>query len=282
MQFIKDSQNLRTLVSGLRAENKVVGLAPTMGNLHAGHMRLITQARSRCDFVISTIFVNPLQFGPSEDLDAYPRTLDADRQLLEEHGCDALFAPSVEEIYGSDMEQQTIIHVPGVSENYCGSSRPGHFDGVATVVSKLLNLVGPDIAFFGLKDYQQFLVIQKMVIDLALPVQIAGVETVREPSGLAMSSRNGYLDQKQKESAVAIHDSLQSTAEALRSGNKDFPSLEQKAMAAIQDAGLRPDYFAICHAETLKPAQTDDAELVILAAAFIGPSRLIDNLRLSV
>lgn len=253
-----------------------------MGNLHAGHMQLIIQAKARCDFVISTIFVNPLQFGPSEDLDAYPRTLDADRRLLEEHGCDALFAPSVEEVYGSDMEQQTTIHVPVISDNYCGSSRPGHFDGVATVVCKLLNLVEPDVALFGLKDYQQFLVIKKMVADLALPVQIAGVETVREPSGLAMSSRNGYLDQNQKDSAVAIHDSLQSTAEALHSGNKDFPSLEQKAVETMRNAGLKPDYFAICHAETLQAAKADDTELVILAAAFVGPSRLIDNLRLSV
>lgn len=282
MQFIKDSQTLCALVSELHVENKLVGLVPTMGNLHAGHMQLITQAKTQCDFVFCTIFVNPLQFGPSEDLDAYPRTLDADRELLEKHGCDALFAPRVEEIYGSNMEQQTTIHVPVVSENYCGSSRPGHFDGVATVVCKLLNLVGPDIAFFGLKDYQQFLVIKKMVADLSLPIQIAGVETVRERSGLAMSSRNGYLDQSQKDSAAAIYASLQATADALHSGNKDFKSLEQKAINRLQDEGLRPDYFAICHAETLQAAKAHDTELVILAAAFVGPSRLIDNLRLNI
>lgn len=280
MQLLTETQELRNLVAEQRRNNRSIGLVPTMGNLHAGHLKLVTEARAQCDFVISTVFVNPLQFGPGEDLDAYPRTLDADRDLLERQGCDVLFAPSVAEIYGSDLENQTTIHVPQVSENYCGSSRPGHFDGVATVVCKLFNLTGPDAAFFGLKDYQQFLVIRKLVADLAIPIRIEGVETVRESSGLAMSSRNGYLSSEQKHSAASIYQNLQTTATALREGERDYKQLEQSAKQNLKEAGLKPDYYAICNAETLQAVQPEDKNLVILAAAFIGPSRLIDNLRL--
>ena len=280
MQLLTDSRELRKVIAGQRSNNHSIGLVPTMGNLHAGHLRLVAEALSRCDFVVSTIFVNPLQFGPNEDLDAYPRTLEADRELLEEQGCNILFAPSVAEIYDSDLGKQTTIHVPVLSDNYCGASRPGHFDGVATVVCKLFNLVTPDIAFFGLKDYQQFLVIRKMVADLAMPIQIEGVETVREKSGLAMSSRNGYLNTEQKHSAASLYQCLQTSAQALRSGDKNFDDLERSARNKLLEAGLEPDYYAICNAESLQPARPDDKSLVILAAAFIGPSRLIDNIRI--
>lgn len=280
MQLVTTSNEIRKLVAEQRNGHRSVGLVPTMGNLHAGHLKLVTEARAHCDFVVSTVFVNPLQFGPTEDLDAYPRTLDADRALLEQQGCDVLFAPSVEEIFGPSLQQQTVIHVPQISENYCGASRPGHFDGVATIVCKLFNLVGPNKAFFGLKDYQQFLVIKKMVTDLAIPVEIEGIETVREDSGLAMSSRNGYLSDEQKESAASIYQCLKTTAIALRHGNRNFTNLESEATDYLRGAGLKPDYYAICEADTLRPAGPDDKSLVILAAAYIGPSRLIDNLRL--
>ncbi len=281
MRFITDSIELRACVQEQRNSGKRIALVPTMGNLHAGHMQLVEEARQHSDFVISTIFVNPLQFGPGEDLDAYPRTLAADRELLLTHRCDALFAPRVEEIYHSGMEQQTTIHVPTLTDKYCGASRPGHFDGVATVVFKLFNLTNPDTAFFGLKDYQQFLVISKMVADLGLGIELVGVETVREASGLAMSSRNGYLNEQQLTQAASIYRCLNTTAAAITSGNHDYSRLEQEAMAELEQAGLRPDYYAICHAKTLQAPSAGDEQLVILAAAAIGNSRLIDNKRVS-
>ncbi len=282
MRLVTESKYLRALVAEQRSNGNTVGLVPTMGNLHAGHMQLVTEARQQCDFVISTIFVNPLQFGPTEDLDAYPRTLEADKNLLAENGCNVLFAPSVEEIYGTDPRQQTTIHVPGITEKYCGASRPGHFDGVATVVCKLFNLSNPDVAFFGLKDYQQFLVIKKLVRDLGLAVELKGVETVREASGLAMSSRNGYLSKQERKNAASIYHCLQNTASALASGNKAFSELEAQAITALREDGLEPDYYAICNAENLAAASSKDRNLVILAAARIGASRLIDNLRLTI
>jgi len=279
MEFCTDKESLRTLLATQRQEGKTIGLVPTMGNLHAGHMSLVNAAKSQCDFVISTIFVNPLQFGANEDLDTYPRTLDADLELLKQHGCSAVFAPAVEEMFGNDTTQQTSIHVPVVSENFCGSSRPGHFDGVATIVCKLFNLTSPDAAFFGLKDYQQFLVIRKLVKDLAIPIEIHGIETVREASGLAMSSRNNYLNEAEKDSAASIYASLRQTAEAIRSGDKDFDRLADQAKERMRSAGLKPDYFAICRADDLRLATSADTNLVVLAAAYIGSGRLIDNLR---
>ncbi|MCI5106246.1 MAG: pantoate--beta-alanine ligase [Pseudomonadales bacterium] len=281
MQILNEPDCLRAAVAQARAAGKTVALVPTMGNLHAGHMALVAAARKQADFVITSIFVNPLQFGPNEDLEAYPRTFDEDCKLLQSDGCDAVFAPSVEAIYGNNTEQQSRIHVPGVSDNYCGASRPGHFDGVATIVCKLLNLCSPDLAFFGLKDYQQFLVIQKMVRDLAMNVQIAGVEIVREENGLAMSSRNGYLSPEQRQQAAAIHQCLQATAAELRSGNRNFQALEASARTLLEQAGLQADYYAICNASNLQAATPGDDRLVILAAAYLGPSRLIDNLRLT-
>ena len=280
MQFITDKKTLREIVAQQKDSGNSVGLVPTMGNLHAGHLRLISEARSKCDFVVSTIFVNPLQFGPKEDLDAYPRTLDADRRLLEQQGCDALFAPSTEEVYGKDINHQSIVHVPLLSENYCGASRPGHFDGVATVVCKLFNMVAPDFAFFGLKDYQQFLVIKKMAADLAIPIRIEGVETVREESGLAMSSRNGYLSAEQKLLAANLYRCLTDSAAEIRNQSRAYSDIEDTAIERLENLGLQPDYFAICNAETLQAATPDDRSLVILAAVYIGPSRLIDNLRI--
>ncbi len=282
MKTFTNARALREEIKQQRAAGKRIALVPTMGNLHAGHLHLVKTALEEADFVVTTIFVNPLQFGPQEDLAAYPRTLADDQTALDKAGCHAVFHPSVEEIYGTNLDQQTTIHVPGVSENYCGASRPGHFDGVATVVCKLFNLTSPDVAFFGLKDYQQFLVIRKMVADLGIPVEVNGVEIVRATSGLALSSRNGYLNARQKLTAAAIYECLSSTAQKIREGNRDYQALEASAREFLAARGLRPDYFTVAQADSLQPAAADDTDLVILAAAFLGPTRLIDNVRLAV
>ena len=279
MQIHSAISPLRKLLKSVRQEGKSIGLVPTMGNLHAGHIELIKQAKSKTDFLVCSIFVNPLQFGVNEDLGSYPRTLTEDSQKLELENCDCLFAPSVDEIYGATLEAHTLVQVPELTENFCGRSRPGHFDGVATVVLKLFNIVQPDIAFFGLKDYQQFLLIQKFTEDLSLDIELVGVETQREPSGLALSSRNNYLNDEQRQSAAFIYRALRDSAEQINSGNLDFPALEKAAQLALQAHGLKPDYVSICNARTLRPATAEDRQLVILAAAFIGPTRLIDNIR---
>ncbi|MGB4247100.1 MAG: pantoate--beta-alanine ligase, partial [Pseudohongiellaceae bacterium] len=240
--------------------------------------RLVEEARRHGDIVVCTIFVNPMQFGPNEDLDAYPRTLDADMTKLREAGCDCVFAPNVAEVYPHGLQQQTVVSVPGISARHCGASRPGHFDGVATVVSKLFNMVEPDTALFGLKDYQQFMVITRMVADLCMPVQLVGVETQREESGLALSSRNGYLSADEKQRASKLFQVLQHSAKQLLAGDANA-DVEAKAMTALQAVGFRPDYFSVCHAQTLEPASYSDHDLVILAAAWMGKTRLIDNIR---
>ena len=281
MEIFDKANALREKLRTLRRQDQRIALVPTMGNLHQGHLSLVELALQNSDVVVATIFVNPLQFGPTEDLDSYPRTLEQDLELLATRGCDMVFAPAVDEIYGDSLDAQTVVSVPGVSEGYCGSSRPGHFDGVATVVTKLLNIVQPDVAVFGLKDYQQFLVIKKLVRDLHLPVEIIGGEIVREKNGLALSSRNGYLSIAQREQAAAIQGSLQSVAKELHGGNRNFNALESMGRQLIEAAGLRPDYYAICNAETLKPAGEQELNLVILAAAYLGTTRLIDNIRLT-
>lgn len=280
MQTQKKIKDLRQFLQTARSRGKSIALVPTMGNLHEGHLQLIRQAKDRYDFIVCSIFVNPLQFGENEDLDAYPRTLESDCESLRSAECDCLFLPSVEEIYGDGLERQTSIQVPGLTENFCGSSRPGHFDGVATVVTKLFNIVRPDAAFFGLKDYQQFLVIRKLTDDLALEIAIHGIETYREQSGLAMSSRNNYLSQEQREQAASLYRCLQSCAAQIQQGNTEFQQLEAAAKKELQQAALKPDYFQICDAESLQAASADTRHLAILGAVFVGKSRLIDNIRL--
>jgi len=282
MEIQESTSGLRRWLETRREAGETVGLVPTMGNLHEGHLALVRAAREDCDTVVASIFVNPMQFAPGEDLEAYPRTPDDDRALLQGEGCDALFLPAVEEIYGSALEAQTRIHVPAVSEGLCGASRPGHFDGVATVVCKLLNIVQPDRAYFGLKDYQQSLVVTKLVSDLSMPVTIVGVETVRDRHGLALSSRNSYLSPKQRSQATLLYQCLRECAGRLEDGAREFAALEQEATQRLQAAGIRPDYFTIRNAHTLRPATATDRQLVILVAAFVGPTRLIDNLRLEV
>ena len=271
---------LRERVAAWRAAGERIAFVPTMGNLHAGHLCLVREARARADRVVASIFVNPLQFGPSEDLDAYPRTLDEDRRLLVEAGCDLLFAPRVSEVYPRGQEAQTRVDVPGLSDILCGASRPGHFVGVATVVCKLLNMAQPDVALFGEKDFQQLLVIRRMVEDLAMPVEIVGVPTVREPDGLAMSSRNGYLTAEERRLAPALRRVLIAAGDSLRAG-ESVARVEQAALESLAAAGLRPDYLSVRRACDLASADPDDRDLIILAAAYLGRARLIDNLRVA-
>lgn len=269
--------DLRAQVATWRHAGRVA-FVPTMGNLHEGHLTLIREARKVADRVVSSIFVNPLQFGVGEDFASYPRTLERDSQMLEAAGCDLLFAPPVEVMYPRPQAQQTRVEVPVISDLLCGSSRPGHFVGVATVVCKLFNMVQADTALFGKKDFQQLLVIRRMVEDLAIPVRVIGVDTVRESDGLAMSSRNGYLTASERRLAPALYRALQHLATQLRGGRRTYAALEAECTAELATAGMRPDYVAIRRRSDLDLPQTDTDGLVILAAAYLGKARLIDNL----
>ena len=282
MNTVKTVRELRAAVARARSEGKRIGFVPTMGNLHSGHVALITKATQRVDFVVASIFVNPLQFGAGEDLDKYPRTLAADQEKLLQAGCHLLFAPTVEEMYPDGMAGQTRVSVPQLSEGLCGASRPGHFEGVATVVSKLFNMVQPDLAIFGQKDFQQLAVIRALVHDLNMPIQIIGEPTVRAEDGLALSSRNGYLTPEQRVTAPALYRTLQHIGAALGRGQLDFAALVAEGQAQLSAAGFRPDYLEIRHAVNLRPAMIDDRDLVVIAAAYLGNTRLIDNLYLHV
>jgi len=281
MNTVKTVRELRAAVARARSEGKRIGFVPTMGNLHSGHAALVTKAAQRVDFVVASIFVNPLQFGPSEDLDKYPRTLAADQEKLLQAGCHLLFAPSVEEMYPDGMDGQTRVNVAQLSEGLCGASRPGHFEGVATVVSKLFNMVQPDLAVFGQKDFQQLAVIRALVRDLNMPIQIIGEPTVRAEDGLALSSRNGYLNEEQRAIAPALYRLLSQMAAAIEQGERDYPALIANGQQQLQNAGLRPDYLEIRQALSLRPATAEDRDVVILAAAYLGATRLIDNLHLN-
>ncbi|WP_213880654.1 pantoate--beta-alanine ligase [Pseudomonas sp. dw_358] len=271
---------LRAAVARARLEGKRIGFVPTMGNLHSGHVALVTTATHHADFIVASIFVNPLQFGPNEDLDKYPRTLPADQDKLLWAGCNLLFAPGVEQMYPDGMAAQTIVSVPRVSEGLCGASRPGHFDGVATVVSKLFNMVQPDVAVFGQKDYQQLAVIRAVVRDLNQPIEIIGEPTVRAANGLALSSRNGYLSEAELAVAPILYQTLVKVAEAIRQGERNYPALLATHSESIRAAGLLPEYLEIRHALDLRPVTAEDRDLVILVAAVLGKTRLIDNLHL--
>jgi pantoate--beta-alanine ligase len=278
MDTVARVDELRTRVAAWRRAGERIDLVPTMGNLHAGHLELVRRARERADRTVVSIFVNPLQFAPSEDLAAYPRTLEADRKRLAEAGADLLFAPGVEEVYPGGQAGQTRVEVPGISNILCGASRLGHFTGVATVVCKLFNMVQPDLAVFGEKDFQQLMVIRRMTADLSMPVEILGAPTVREPDGLAMSSRNGYLNEEERQRAPRLQQTLRSAAQALQRGEA-VADVESRAAAELAAAGFEPDYFRVRRAADLGEPGADEHELVILAAARLGRARLIDNLR---
>ncbi|MCH1920280.1 pantoate--beta-alanine ligase [Shewanella sp. A3A] len=270
-------EEIRARIKCWRNQGESVAFVPTMGNLHQGHITLVKEAKQRADHVVVSIFVNPLQFGQNEDLDGYPRTLEADQAKLVDAGCEMLFVPTPEIIYPKGLEQQTFVEVPGISNQLCGATRPGHFRGVATVVCKLFNIVQPDMALFGRKDYQQLQVIRTMVEDLSLPVEVIGVDTVREATGLAMSSRNGYLTADEKAKAPALKQALDALAQHISAGgNVDNAISECKA--SLTAAGLTPDYIEVREACTLAPVTDTDHALVVLAAAYLGKARLIDNL----
>jgi pantoate--beta-alanine ligase len=280
MRTVNTIKELRAMVRSWRQQGKTIALVPTMGNLHEGHLSLVRKAAEVADIVITSIFVNPMQFGVSEDLDSYPRTLMEDQSLLVEAGNTLLFTPAAADIYPAGLAQQTKVVVPDVSEGHCGASRPGHFDGVATVVTMLLNMVQPDFALFGEKDLQQLTIIRKLVRDLMLPVEIIGAATVRDDDGLAKSSRNGYLSIEDRALAPILQQILQTTAKELQDGNTQFTQLSEHARTELLNAGLRPDYVNIVNSQTLRPATADDRELAILAAVFLGTTRLIDNISL--
>lgn len=283
LEVIVRPHELRQRVSQWRRKGERIAFVPTMGNLHAGHGSLVSRASELADHVIVSVFVNPLQFGPTEDFAAYPRTPDDDKNLLRSLQVELLFAPEVQDIYPRGQETTARVHVPGLEDILCGAFRPGHFMGVATVVTKLLNLVQPDVALFGEKDFQQLMIIRRAATDLCMPVEIIGVPTTREADGLAMSSRNRYLLPEQRAVAPKIFEALERARVAVESGSTDFAALERAGAESLIQAGFKPDYFAIREADTLQPpsegAKDLADDLVILTAARIGRARLIDNVR---
>ena len=280
MQTVHTISELNAFVKSHRMKGRTIGFVPTMGNLHEGHLSLITETKVHADIIICSIFINPMQFGANEDLDSYPRTLDADASALVSHGCNLLFAPNANEVYPNGLDGQTRVDVPKLGDYHCGASRPGHFVGVATVVAKLFNMVQADIAVFGEKDFQQLAIIRKMTRDLCFPIEIIGIPTSREKSGLARSSRNGFLSSSEKNTAAIIYQTLLATRAALEAGERDFKLLTKKANEALKEAGFKPDYFNIANPKTLAPSDANDKSFVILVAAYLGNTRLIDNITL--
>ncbi|MGB1245654.1 MAG: pantoate--beta-alanine ligase [Porticoccaceae bacterium] len=278
MKVFHTVSGLRDDLNKDRRQGLRIGFVPTMGNLHQGHLALIKQARETNDIVVCSIFVNALQFGLNEDWDKYPRTYQSDCDKLRESGCDYLFHPDDIEMYPNGLDTQSRVICPTMTDVLCGASRPGHFEGVTTVVSKLFNIVQPDEAVFGIKDYQQLAVIRRMVEDLCMPVQISAAPIHRETDGLAMSSRNSYITEDERPRVTVLKQSLEWIAEQIQGGSKDFFDLEQSAGQRLIDAGFKVDYVTISNSKTLDPAADDDVEITILGAMFTDKARLIDNL----
>jgi pantoate--beta-alanine ligase len=278
MITVETVAGLREQLARLRAAGKRIAFVPTMGNLHAGHLRLIQEARHRAPAVVASIYVNPLQFAQGEDFHTYPRTPGHDKVALMAAGVDVLFMPSESEMYPRGTAAQTCVEVPGLSNELCGAFRPGHFRGVATVVNRLFNLVAPDVAVFGKKDYQQLLIVRLMVADLGMPVEIVGVDTVREPDGLAMSSRNQYLTPEERRRAPRLYETLVRLRQRVREEGMHLRAAEENAVIDLQADGFRPDYVSIRRQTDLQLPEPDDRALVALAAAWLGRTRLIDNL----
>ena len=268
---------LRSALRAARKAGKSIAFVPTMGNLHDGHITLVKAAKRRADIVVASIFVNPTQFGANEDFDTYPRTLAADSAMLADADCDVLFAPDAHEMYPDGRTQLTTVCVSGITDILCGASRPGHFTGVATVVSKLFNIVQPDMALFGEKDYQQLAVIRCLASELCFPVEVIGVPTVRAEDGLALSSRNGFLTATERQQAPMLYQTLSSLHHAIESGQRDYAMLTKAALGHLLKSGFSPDYLDI-RRQDLAAAGPDDKALVILVAAKLGSTRLIDNL----
>lgn len=280
MRIENSIQAVRAALKQARKAGKSVAFIPTMGNLHSGHISLVAEAKRRADYVVTSIFVNPTQFGANEDFGSYPRTLDNDAGLLAEAGCNLLFAPSAEEMYPDGRQQATTVQVAEISEDLCGASRPGHFTGVATVVTKLLNIIQPDMALFGEKDYQQLAVIRRLVTELCIPTSIIGMPTQRAEDGLALSSRNGYLSDAERAQAPLIYQTLTQLQTAILSGTRDYAALADAAKTHLTKCGFVPDYVEV-RSQDLKKPENHDTDLVILVAARLGKTRLIDNLAFS-
>ncbi len=279
MDTVDNRGALRDQIAQWRLSGQSVAFVPTMGNLHDGHLTLLAKASEVADRSVASIFVNPLQFGPFEDYDQYPRTPDTDEAMLTDMGVDLLFAPRVKEMYPLGREHGTRVEVPAVSDILCGMQRPGHFVGVATVVAKLFNLVQPDYAVFGEKDFQQLVVIRRMTLDLCMPVKVLGAPTHREEDGLAMSSRNQYLTDRERARAPVLYQTISDVARDIAGGRKDFENLCEWATARLAESGFRPHYVEVRDAEDLRKPDEQSSALVVLAAAQLGRARLIDNVR---
>jgi pantoate--beta-alanine ligase len=281
METLNRIQTVRERVGSWRAEGLRVGLVPTMGNLHRGHLGLVAAALARADRVVASVFVNPLQFGPGEDFGRYPRTLERDTEQLEKAGAHLLFAPTAFEMYPVGVERTSVVDVPEFAGILEGHFRPGHFAGVATVVTKLFNIVMPDVALFGEKDFQQLAVVQRLVRDLCMPIEVVGVPTVRDPDGLALSSRNQYLSPRERGQAPKLYAALRAARKRIVAGERRWTDIEADAMRELSRAGFEPDYVSVRRAADLLPPREADREFVVLAAARLGSTRLIDNLRIS-
>jgi len=279
MNIVTSALDLRSTINTWKQSGLSVALVPTMGNLHAGHLKLVNSAKQKADKVVVSIFVNPTQFGINEDFASYPRTEQEDQLKLATENTDLLFLPTIADIYNANA--QTTVNITGLSNIYCGASRPGHFSGVATIVCKLFNLVQPDIAAFGLKDFQQFTVIKTMIRDLNIPIELMGIDTQRESNGLAMSSRNNYLTDTERQLAPQLYQALGIAQTAILTGQKSYADIEQQAIQSLKNAGFTPDYFSICNYHDLSSATYQDNDIVILAAAKLGTTRLIDNIYFS-
>jgi pantoate--beta-alanine ligase len=279
MEIVTTIAAVRDRVRRWRSEGRRIAFVPTMGNLHPGHVSLIEAARKYGDRFVSSIFVNPMQFGPNEDFAHYPRTPTRDEGMLADAGCSLMFMPDVIEVYPNGSDRATRVEVPGLSRILDGEFRPGHFEGVTTVVAKLFHIVEPDVAVFGEKDFQQLTIIRRMVADLCMPVEVVAAPTVRDSDGLAMSSRNQYLTPEERQVAPRIYQTLLAAAKRLRAGENDFDGIERAGIQALEGAGMRPDYFAIRQAQDLSAPGADMGHLVVLTAARLGKARLIDNVQ---
>ena len=282
MNVVSTISNLRREVAAARRAGKRIGFVPTMCNLHVGHLKLVEVAHAHADFIVASIFVNPMQFGPKEDFASYPRTPDEDARALVAAETNLLFTPSAAEIYPRGVEAQTIVEVPQLGDILCGAFRPGHFRGVTTVVNRLFNLVQPDVAVFGKKDFQQLMLIRMMVSDLGMPIDVVGVDTVREADGLAMSSRNNYLRAEEREKAPRLYAVLCDLRDEILRAREVPWETETTAATRLQRMGLRPEYVSIVRQQDLGSPSQQDRQLAILAAAWLGRTRLIDNVEVNI
>ncbi len=281
MQIFQDPYQIQQELKALKCAGKRIGLIPTMGNLHRGHLSLFKLARQQCDILVGSIFVNPMQFGANEDLDKYPRTLTDDVKKLQSIKVDYLFTPTNEIIYPLGTKINTSVEVNRLTKRLCGESRPQHFRGVATVVNILFNILMPDVVVFGKKDYQQYLILSAMVKDLFLPIEIIAGEIIREDNGLAMSSRNKFLTEEEKDKAAALRQTLLATGDKILSGNRNYAELKQDAIKELTEKSFKVDYFEICNASDLEDATKQDKDLLIACAAWMGQPRLLDNLEIT-